>query len=114
MTVNFNIERLDRLLHDFYRTSKMTVGIWDADMHQLTHQPKEHCDFCRMVKSTQKGKAACDKCDRALCEKCQKESSAVSHRCHAGLIDTAFPIRFENEILGYIMFGQVLDSAEPL
>lgn len=113
MTVNFNIERLDRLLHDFYRTSKMTVGIWDADMHQLTHQPKEHSDFCRMIKSTPQGKAACDRCDIELCKRCEKENSALSHRCHAGLIDTAFPIKFEDEILGYIMFGQVIDSAEP-
>ncbi len=113
LTVNFNIEKLNKLLHDFYRTTNLTVGIWDADMNQLTHQPKEHSDFCRIIKETPKGKEACDKCDLQLCEKCRDANSAVSHRCHAGLVDTAFPIKFEDEILGYIMFGQVIDSENP-
>ena len=73
MIVNFNIEKLDRLLDDFYRTSKMTVGIWDADMHQLTYQPKEHSEFCHMIKETIEGKMACDKCDLELCKKCKQE-----------------------------------------
>ena len=113
MIVNFNIEKLDRLLHDFYRTTRLTVGIWDADMHQLTYQPKEHSDLCRMIKGVAEGKASCDKCDRELCIQCRETGTAVSQRCHAGLIDMAFPIRFEDEILGYIMFGQAIDEENP-
>ena len=84
------------------------MSIWDSDMNQLTYQPKAHTEFCRLIKSTPKGAERCTSCDKELCEKCKEARGVVSHKCHAGLIDTAFPIKFDHEILGYIMFGQVV------
>ena len=108
MKVNFNIEKLDRLLNDFYKITGLTVSIWDSDINQLTYQPREHSEFCRIIKSAPKGAQRCTACDKELCEKCKEAKGVVSQKCHAGLIDTAFPIKFEQEILGYIMFGQVV------
>lgn len=40
-----------------------------------------------------------------------KRKKPVTHTCHAGLLDTAIPIIFkDNNILGYIMFGQAIDE----
>ena len=42
---------------------------------------------------------------------CAKAKKPVTHYCHAGLVDTAVPIRYKDSILGYIMFGQIKDGS---
>ena len=115
MLINFNTEKLDKLLYDFYTLTGLTVGVWNADLHQLSYQPREMRAFCRTVKSTEKGKLACYLSDQKLCLECSKTERLTKHVCHAGLIDMAFPIKYKDNILGYIMFGQIAHkSAEEM
>lgn len=110
MLINFNIERLDKLLYDFYLVTGLTVSVWDSQINQLSFQPKEMRSFCRAIRSSPKGEQLCLASDRALCMECGKTGKAVSRYCHAGLIDTAVPIKFKDTILGYMMFGQIADK----
>ena len=111
MLINFNMEKLDRLLLDFYTLTGITISVWNTDFHQISFQPREMRAFCRTVKSTEKGKHACFLSDRALCLECSKTERPTKHVCHAGLIDMAFPIKYKDDILGYIMFGQIADKS---
>ena len=113
MLVNFNVERLDKLLYDFYRLTGLTVSIWDAELRQISYQPKEMCGFCRLVRSSPEGEARCLQSDKEVCLQCSREGTAVTHRCHAGLVDTAIPITFKDSIMGYMMFGQVREEGDP-
>ena len=110
MLINFNIERLDKLLYDFYVLTGLTVSVWDSQMNQLAFQPKEMRSFCRAIRSSPKGAHLCLQSDRALCMECTKTGKTVSRYCHSGLIDTAVPIKFKDTILGYMMFGQIADK----
>ena len=110
MLVNFNVEKLDKLLYDFYRLTGLTVSVWDAQFRQLSFQPKEMRGFCRLIKSTPEGAARCFQSDKALCSECAASGLPATHSCHAGLVDTAIPIRFKDTVMGYLMFGQVADS----
>ena len=112
MLVNFHIDRLDRLLSDFHRLTGLTVSIWDAEFRELSHQPKEMRGFCRLVKSSPEGARRCHASDKRLCTECAATGSPATHRCHAGLVDTAIPIRFKDTVMGYIMFGQVSESGK--
>ena len=112
MLINFNIEKLDKLLLDFYTLTGITISVWNTDFHQLSFQPREMCAFCRTVKSTEKGKLSCFLSDQTLCLECSKTERPTKHVCHAGLIDMAFPIKYKDDILGYIMFGQIADKSE--
>lgn len=112
MLINFNIEKLDKLLYDFYTVTGITISVWNADFHQISCQPRRMCAFCRTIKSTEKGKHACFLSDRKLCLECSKTEKPTKHVCHAGLIDMAFPIKYKESILGYIMFGQVSHKSE--
>ena len=109
MIVNFNIEKLDQLLLDFYTLTGLTISVWDATFRQLSFQPKTMPDFCRIIKTSPEGRQRCFQCDKTLCSKSLQTDTFVSHYCHAGLIDTAIPIRYQDVVLGYIMFGQVTD-----
>lgn len=110
MLINFDIKKLDNLLYDFYSITGITVSVWDSQINQLSFQPKEMRSFCRAIRSTPKGAQLCLQSDRALCMECGKTGKAVSRYCHAGLIDTAVPIKFKDTILGYMMFGQIADK----
>ena len=112
MLINFNIEKLDKLLYDFYTVTGITISIWDAAFQQLSFQPKNIPKFCRMIKSTQKGMRACLESDKELCSLCAENDSTSKHVCHAGLVDIAFALKFKNNIVGYIMFGQISNKTE--
>ncbi len=110
MLINFNIEKLDKLLRDFYNLTGLTISVWDANFQQLSFQPKEMCNFCRIIKNSPKGNQRCYLSDKTLCMECSKTGKPATHKCHAGLIDTAIPISFKDSVMGYMMFGQVTDS----
>ena len=110
MVINFNIERLDKLLYDFYRITGLTVSVWDKNLNMLGYQPKEMCGFCRKIREYPEGKLRCFLSDKAVCEECAATGKPATRICHAGLVDNAVPIKFQNEILGYMMFGQVVSE----
>ena len=110
MIANFNIEKLNQLLSNFHELTGFTVSIWDENYNQLSYYPKKYCAFCRLIKSSQEGKKRCAHSDWELCKKCAQQGAPVSHYCHAGLLDTAIPIKFENRIMGYMLFGQINDE----
>lgn len=112
MYINFKIKKLDELLLDFYRLTGLTISVWDNKMNQLSYQPKEMCGFCKKIKSCKKGKDRCYISDKELFIKCARSGKPETHRCHAGLIDTAIPIKFNELILGYLIFGQTVDGNE--
>ena len=110
MLINFNIERLDKLLYDFHLITGLTISVWNAQFQQLSFQPKEMRSFCRTIKASRDGNHRCFLSDKKLCMECGKTGKPATHYCHAGLIDTAIPIKFKDTIMGYMMFGQITDK----
>ena len=110
MIINFNIEKLDTLLLDFYKLTGLTISVWDSNFNQLSYQPRDMPTFCRLIKSTKLGNKRCFECDKELCTRTLTTSQPQTHRCHAGLIDTAIPIKFKDTILGFLMFGQATST----
>ena len=111
MLINFNIESLDKLLYDFHSLTGLTISVWDANFNQLSFYPKDMRNFCRIIKQSPEGKLRCLLSDKAVCVECQKAGRPVTHHCHAGLVDTAVPIKFKDSVIGYIMFGQIKDDS---
>ena len=107
MLIDYNLEKINQFLFNFYNITGLTVSIWDTEMNQLSFQPDVMPDFCRLIKSSASGNHKCLLSDIKICTKCKHTLSATPHRCHAGLTDTALPIIFEDKLFGYIMFGQV-------
>lgn len=112
MLINFNMQKLDKLLSDFYKLTGLTISVWDAEFRQLGFQPKEMRNFCRIIKSSPEGNYRCFLSDKKVCTACAQDGKPVTHYCHAGLVDTAVPIRYKDSVMGYIMFGQI--KADPL
>ena len=87
----------------------LTISFWDADMNQLAFMPQEMPAFCKLIKSIPEGKKACLTCDKKIIAECNEKKAPITAKCHAGLIDTAIPILYENHTFGFILFGQIKD-----
>lgn len=114
MTYKFNKEKLNELLKDFYTISKITMSVWDSDFNQLTFYPKPMAPICAKIKSTSEGKQKCLDSDIAACKMAASINGPFTFTCHAGLVDTVVPIYHDDDLIAYIMFGQIRDQEQTL
>ena len=111
MPFQYHTEELRRILRDFQSITGISVGIANASFDMLV-SPDPVNRFCALIQSTPRGAKRCAESDSALLSECQASGRICSHRCHAGLTDTAVPITKDGIVLGYILFGQLLQFRE--
>lgn len=111
LTAEYNRERLDRVLEDFSVATGINVNFADCD--QVFPRPRAHANnpFCKAVQATPEGHARCVSSDRTLLGKCEESRCRECHVCHAGLTDVAVPIYDTEQLLGYIILGQMKTDA---
>ena len=107
MIINYDIETISGFLSHFNKITNLTISFWDSEINQLTFQPAVMPEFCRLIKSSAEGRKRCLLSDKKLCSRCRNSLESETHKCHAGLVDTAVPILFEDKLFGFVMFGQV-------
>lgn len=110
MNSNFNYEQLKEILVDFYNITKVRTVIYNEEFYKIVAYPEESCPFCRHMKENNIGQILCKENDKKACSICHDTDSIYIYKCHAGLVEAVAPIKLNDIILGYIMFGQVLDS----
>ena len=113
MVINYDIEKIQKFLLDFYKITGLTISVWDTDINQLAYEPQKMSEFCKLIKGSPLGKKRCLCSDRKIISDCNQKKCATTHKCHAGLVDTAVPILYGEQVLGFIMFGQVKDKDFP-
>lgn len=108
--LNLNTYNLSKVLRDYYTVTHIRSVIFDENLQELVAYPPQKETFCSRICADPALSQKCDACDRKLCERCKKEQTAVSARCHMGLLDAVVPIYDHSGVIGYIMFGQVLPA----
>lgn len=109
MRITYDTKKLNVLLKDFYLLTKMRPTVFDDNFVEIAQYPERLCDFCAEIKSHPQ---SCDKCkqsDITAFNTCKRTGQPYTYKCHAGLVETVAPIKCENAIIGYMMFGQVTD-----
>ena len=107
MLINYDIEKLNTALQDFYNSTGVNIQFLTTDFVHFTRNPRNHNNYCKSIQSTTEGRKCCDCSDKILLEKCRESKHAEMHICHAGLIDVAVPVLYNDTILGYIILGQM-------
>jgi len=107
MLINYDIEKLNTALRDFYNSTGVNIQFLTSDFVNLISNPGNHNNYCKNIQSTKEGEKRCCFSDKILLEKCKETKQVQMHICHAGLIDVAVPILYNDEILGYIILGQM-------
>jgi ligand-binding sensor protein/predicted DNA-binding protein YlxM (UPF0122 family) len=95
------------LLQSFYTLIKVRVGFFDLDGKEIMGYPAARTAYCTLLRSNQKGDAACRRCDRNAFQRAAKYQTPYIYRCHAGLTEMIAPIQTSaDERVGYLMIGQ--------
>lgn len=108
--IKINTEKLNELMADFYLLTNIRMAIFDGDFQEIACYPPELCDFCRIIKSNPAAKSQCNQSDRESCQICKSTRSIYTYQCHAGLLETVAPLKYDHSVIGYVMFGQILEN----
>ena len=107
MLINYDIEKLNTALQDFYNSTGVNIHFVTSDFTHLSNNPRIHNNYCKTIQSTSEGEKCCCGSDMILLQKCRESKQPQMHLCHAGLIDIAVPVLYNDTILGYIILGQM-------
>lgn len=113
MIVNYDVEKINKLLLDFYNATEINMDLRKVDFSFVNNQSywESKC-YCKEIQSTAKGRKACIHSDECLFQKSRESKKIEVITCHAGLTDISIPILFNEEIIGYIIFGQIRTDSD--
>jgi len=112
MNLRLETQKLRELLVDFYVLTKIKIVIFDNEFNEIMAYPEKPCDFCTLIKNNPIAKSQCNTSDREACKICLSTGKLYMYKCHAGLIEVVAPLKVNDIILGYIMFGQIIDNKD--
>jgi AraC-like DNA-binding protein len=112
MNINYDQNKIETALDDFMKATGINATFVKNDLTFFPSQKNEILKnkYCVAVQSSPKGIQGCLCSDQELLKKCQMSKKPEIHLCHAGLIDVAVPIIYNNEILGYLLLGQMKEN----
>lgn len=105
MRINYDTQKLNSALRDFYTVTGVEIGILKPDFSTAFERGVHLVPYCNVVKSTGEGEYACFASDARLLQKCKESRKLETAVCHAGLLNVAVPLIYGEEIIGYIIFG---------
>jgi AraC-like DNA-binding protein len=108
VSLQINQVQIEELMKSFYMLSGIKFVLFDTDFKEIISYPKGNCDFCAIMKSHPKTRRKCNYADRCSFKKCEKQNSLIIYKCHAGLVETVMPLHQNENVIGYLMFGQIL------
>ncbi|MBE6792953.1 MAG: helix-turn-helix domain-containing protein [Ruminococcaceae bacterium] len=112
MPLRLNTKEMEDLLRSFYTLSGIRLVLFDTAFREVISYPTESSPFCQMMKACPQTRRKCTYADHRSFEKCEKTNALVLYKCHAGLVEAVIPLHESEKIIGYLMFGQITDSAE--
>lgn len=107
MISTFDLSKLNSLLQDFYRITRLRITVFDDSFRELTAYPEQIAPCCQIIRTDKAAAAQCARCDAHACEMAAKGRSAYTYRCHAGLTESITPLTLGNIVIGYLFFGHV-------
>lgn len=109
----FEKEKLTELMRDFYTLTGIRLVLFDSDFNRVAAYPENECEFCRRIKESENGRLLCAKSDKEAFERCLRgQNSSEIYKCHAGLIEAVSPLKMNDIVIGYIMFGQIVEKSD--
>ncbi len=112
MVFEYNVEKLEKALQDFYNATGINIIFLDADIVPIVKRNERSAEYCKLIQKSESGLIACHRSDSMLLDKCRLTKQAQIHVCHAGLIDIAVPLLYNDVIIGYIILGQMKKDSE--
>lgn len=114
MLPEYDIQKIETVLADFHRATGVTITYYTTDFVGISAKGTRSSAYCSLINSTREGNRACGRSNNAILSKCKSSKRPEKHICAAGLVDIAIPLLDGEEILGYLMLGQLrVDDTLP-
>lgn len=115
MLINYDVEKINKALGDFHNATGANVSLLKTDFFPVSGYGENTPCYCMAVQKGKGGRIACLRSDASLLERCKETKKLQMHICHAGLVDVAVPLLYENVIIGYISVGRMkpADDRQP-
>ncbi len=107
MEINFDTEKIDAVLYDFYRATGARILLYDENFIPISYSRHELCSYCRSIQKSLHSKKECISFDTELMQRCKNERVTVSEMCPFGLLNTVFPLEINGNIVCYLFYGQM-------
>ncbi len=114
MQIEYNKAKIETALLQFTKATGINAVFLKSDFSSFAigqgNRKAVPNNYCESIQASENGKCRCRGSDRALLSKCAKTRIPEIHICHAGLVDVAVPIVYDEEIIGYILLGQMKED----
>jgi len=112
--IKFNIPEIENIISNIYVATKFKCVLYDSDFNIIHSHPDTMGEFCRLVRTVPEYAEKCKKCDICGLKCSEKSLKTHIYKCHMGLTEAVSPIIYSNNVIGFIMIGQLLteDSKE--
>ena len=111
MRIEYDINRLQSVLTDFYHITKLKISILDTKFQTIASVENPQLCFCSTIQSFDNCEG-CMKSDALLLKECSESRQIAIRVCHAGLTNAALPVLLSNEIIGFVIMGQVRETED--
>lgn len=101
---------LQTVCNDIYTLTGIKPVVYNADMQILYAHPQAMGPFCRRIRCDSTVARRCIACDRAGLERCRTTGEVCIYHCHMGFTEAAAPILDRGVVVGYLLFGQLLEA----
>lgn len=112
MNLLFDHSQFQSLMTDFYIITNIKIVFYDRNLRPVIAVPEYDCEFCAAVKENPDSLACCEACIEREVAQCKKTNQLHCYRCHCGLTEAVAPVWVDDILVGYIMFGQIMDEED--
>ncbi len=108
--MDINIEELQKICLDFFRLAGMGFSLWDENRNNIFSYPTVHAPFCQAVRSNNGLSLKCARSDIIGLDVVNRTKKPYIYTCHMGLTEAIVPILQDEDIVGYLMMGQIVED----
>lgn len=102
---------IETVLRELYEVSGCRVSIHDTEYTEIAAYPSEGSPFCRLIHTSPTAYLSCVRCDTEALSTVRKSEEPYVYRCPQGLHEAVAPLYHSGVLTGYLMIGQMADSA---
>lgn len=102
--------KLDDILEKFHILTGFRIAVFDDSMHEVSAYPAAVSRFCSLLRDNPSADKICKGCDKTAFAKAAQIRKLHLYQCDFGLYEAVVPLIENNEIIGYMMIGQMMST----
>lgn len=102
---------LKQMLKDLYQISGFRISVYDTEWREIASYPQQLSGFCSCIQKNPDAKKICIHNDRLAFQSVKQSGEPYIYRCQFGLYEAVAPLYYFGMLSGYLMMGQVLETA---